>query len=81
MDTNKKPNNFIAGLNDYIKDCLMPLYHFHCLDDMLYDPEYQNSILMYIAMHRKQEQTKSSYTSYMGTLHRDGGRCQTFTIR
>ena len=51
MDTNKKPNNFIAGFNDYIKNCLMPLYHFHCLDDMMYDPEFQNSILMYIAMH------------------------------
>lgn len=49
MDTNKKPNNFIAGFADYIKDCLRPLYQLHCLKYMYYDPEFMNSILMYVA--------------------------------
>lgn len=52
MDTNKtKTSGFIAGLQDHIKYCMTPLYHFHCLDYLQYDPEFMNSILMYIAMH------------------------------
>lgn len=38
-------------MNEYIKDCLKPIFHFHCLDEIEYDPEYMNSILMYIATH------------------------------
>lgn len=55
MDLNKikavkETNSFYIGLNDHIKHCLTPIFHFHCLDIMPYDPELMNSILMYIAM-------------------------------
>lgn len=51
MDLNKKDELRYIGLNDYIQDCLKPIFHFHCLDIVDYDPEFMNSILMYIAMH------------------------------